>query len=32
MDFIREREREAASRGVTFAPVAEAGAQVKPAE
>lgn len=32
MDFIRERERESAARGVTFAPVAKAGANVKPPE
>ncbi|HEV7401902.1 MAG TPA: hypothetical protein VGO11_03215 [Chthoniobacteraceae bacterium] len=32
MDFIRERERESARRGVTFAPVAGLGTKVKKAD
>jgi hypothetical protein len=32
MDFIRQREREAASRGVTFAPMAKPIPRAKPQE
>jgi hypothetical protein len=32
MDFIRERERESAKRGVPFAPVAKVEMKAKPAQ